>query len=82
LRMLLARLALEAGRAVSVDSHVDGLWGAEPPSEVAGALQALVSRLCKALIAPVCDPPVDSAGVIRRGAVRRWADDRPVTVRL
>ncbi|MEV6861380.1 BTAD domain-containing putative transcriptional regulator [Streptosporangium subroseum] len=49
LRMLLARLALEAGRAVSVDSLVDGLWGTEPPSEAASALQALVSRLRKAL---------------------------------
>lgn len=27
LRMLLARLALEAGRPVSVDALVDGLWG-------------------------------------------------------
>ncbi|MFI9580615.1 BTAD domain-containing putative transcriptional regulator [Streptomyces sp. NPDC052236] len=49
LRMLLARLALEAGRPVSVDSLIDGLWGAEPPSEAANALQALVSRLRKAL---------------------------------
>ncbi|MEV6274323.1 BTAD domain-containing putative transcriptional regulator [Nocardia sp. NPDC051832] len=48
-RMLLARLALEAGRPVSVDALVDGLWGEEPPAEAAGALQALVSRLRKAL---------------------------------
>ncbi|MEV0034162.1 BTAD domain-containing putative transcriptional regulator [Nocardia sp. NPDC050793] len=49
LRMLLARLALEAGRPVSVDALVDGLWGEQPPAEAAGALQALVSRLRKAL---------------------------------
>ncbi|MCM2425619.1 BTAD domain-containing putative transcriptional regulator [Streptomyces sp. RKAG337] len=49
LRMLLARLALEEGRTVSVDSLVDGLWGEEPPAEAANALQALVSRLRRAL---------------------------------
>lgn len=49
LRMLLARLALEEGRTVSVDSLVDGLWGEEPPAETANALQALVSRLRRAL---------------------------------
>ncbi|GAA2646882.1 hypothetical protein [Streptomyces vastus] len=35
LRMLLARLALEEGRTVSVDSLVDGLWGEEPPADAA-----------------------------------------------
>ncbi|MEV0298135.1 BTAD domain-containing putative transcriptional regulator [Nocardia sp. NPDC050710] len=49
LRMLLARLAVEGGRPVSVDGLIDGLWGEEPPAEAAGALQALVSRLRKAL---------------------------------
>ncbi|MEU7788326.1 BTAD domain-containing putative transcriptional regulator [Amycolatopsis sp. NPDC049159] len=49
LRMLLARLALDAGRAVSADALVDGLWGGEPPSDAANALQSLVSRLRKAL---------------------------------
>ncbi|MFF0531391.1 BTAD domain-containing putative transcriptional regulator [Nocardia amikacinitolerans] len=49
LRMLLARLALEAGRPVSVDTLIDGLWGEHPPAEAAGALQALVSRLRKAI---------------------------------
>ncbi|WP_280471371.1 BTAD domain-containing putative transcriptional regulator [Nocardia cyriacigeorgica] len=52
LRMLLARLALEGGRAVSVDGLIDGLWGAEPPADAAGALQASVSRLRKALPEP------------------------------
>ncbi|MFC9293062.1 BTAD domain-containing putative transcriptional regulator [Streptomyces sp. NPDC057011] len=49
LRMLLARLALEGGRPVAADSLVDGLWGEEPPSDAANALQALVSRLRRAL---------------------------------
>ncbi|WFB08284.1 winged helix-turn-helix domain-containing protein [Streptomyces sp. LX-29] len=49
LRMLLARLALEAGRVVSVDGLVDGVWGEDPPADAANALQALVSRLRKAL---------------------------------
>ncbi|MFJ8661126.1 BTAD domain-containing putative transcriptional regulator [Streptomyces sp. NPDC093795] len=47
--MLLARLALEEGRTVSADSLVDGLWGEEPPADAANALQALVSRLRRAL---------------------------------
>lgn len=49
LRMLLARLALEEGRTVSADALVDGLWGEEPPADAANALQALVSRLRRAL---------------------------------
>lgn len=48
-RMLMARLALEAGRDVPVSALVDGLWGEQPPAEASGALQALVSRLRKAL---------------------------------
>ncbi|MEU8897734.1 BTAD domain-containing putative transcriptional regulator, partial [Nocardia sp. NPDC048505] len=48
-RMLLARLALAAGRPVSVDALVDGLWGEQPPADAPGALQALVSRLRRAL---------------------------------
>ncbi|HEV7977494.1 BTAD domain-containing putative transcriptional regulator [Amycolatopsis sp.] len=49
LRMLLARLALDAGRAVSVEALVSGLWGDEAPADAANALQSLVSRLRKAL---------------------------------
>ncbi|MFC4117704.1 ATP-binding protein [Nonomuraea zeae] len=49
LRMLLARLALEAGRPVSADSLMEDLWGAEAPAGAAAALQGLVSRLRKAL---------------------------------
>jgi predicted ATPase/DNA-binding SARP family transcriptional activator len=49
LRMLLARLALGEGRTVSVDSLVDGLWGERPPADATNALQALASRLRRAL---------------------------------
>jgi predicted ATPase/DNA-binding SARP family transcriptional activator len=49
LRMLLARLALDAGRSVSSDSLVDGLWGDQPPADASNALQSLVSRLRKVL---------------------------------
>jgi predicted ATPase/DNA-binding SARP family transcriptional activator len=49
LRMLLARLALDAGRAVSVEALIDGLWGDQPPADAANALQSLVSRLRRAL---------------------------------
>ncbi|GHF74540.1 putative ATPase/DNA-binding SARP family transcriptional activator [Amycolatopsis bartoniae] len=49
LRMLVARLALDANRPVTVEALVDGLWGAEPPADAANALQSLVSRLRRAL---------------------------------
>ncbi|MFJ8739440.1 BTAD domain-containing putative transcriptional regulator [Embleya sp. NPDC127516] len=49
LRMLLARLALDAGNVVSIDALVDGLWGAEPLADAGNAVQTLVSRLRKVL---------------------------------
>ncbi|UBU14900.1 ATP-binding protein [Nonomuraea gerenzanensis] len=49
LRMLLAALALEAGRPVSAGSLVNGIWGEDPPAEAAGALHGLVSRLRRTL---------------------------------
>ena len=45
LRALLARLALEPGRAVGVDALVADLWGDAPPADQPNALQSLVSRL-------------------------------------
>ncbi|MFC0111272.1 BTAD domain-containing putative transcriptional regulator [Kibdelosporangium aridum] len=52
LRMLLARLALAAGKTVSSDSLIDALWGQTPPTEALNALHALIHRLRKALRAP------------------------------
>jgi predicted ATPase/DNA-binding SARP family transcriptional activator len=49
LRGLLARLALDAGRPVPSSTLVDDLWGGAPPEDAANALQALVSRLRRAI---------------------------------
>ncbi|WP_335645106.1 BTAD domain-containing putative transcriptional regulator [Amycolatopsis albispora] len=47
--MLLARLALAAGRVVTAEALTADLWGGELPADAANALQSLVSRLRKAL---------------------------------
>ncbi|WP_052396935.1 BTAD domain-containing putative transcriptional regulator [Streptomyces sp. NRRL F-5123] len=49
LRTLLALLALGAGRTVSVESLVTGLWPDGGPADPSHALQSLVSRLRRAL---------------------------------
>ncbi len=49
LRGLLARLALDAGRPVGTSVLVDDLWGESPPDDATNALQALVSRLRRAI---------------------------------
>ncbi|MGY5129426.1 AfsR/SARP family transcriptional regulator [Streptomyces nigrescens] len=49
LRALLAALALRPGRALSPELLIGDIWGAEPPADAAGALQALVGRLRRAL---------------------------------
>lgn len=49
LRALLIRLALDAGRTVSVDALSDALWPHNVPADRANALQTLVSRLRRAL---------------------------------
>jgi predicted ATPase len=48
LRALLTRLALDAGRPVSVATLVDAVWGEQPPADEANALQTLISRLRRA----------------------------------
>ncbi len=45
LRILLAALLLRAGQPVSADHLADLLWGDNPPSGAANALQAQVSKL-------------------------------------
>ncbi|WP_326567597.1 BTAD domain-containing putative transcriptional regulator [Amycolatopsis rhabdoformis] len=54
-RALLAQLALEAGKFVSAERLIDGLYGEQPPDGAANALQSQVSRLRSALkaVAPV-----------------------------
>ncbi|MGN9910107.1 BTAD domain-containing putative transcriptional regulator [Phytohabitans sp. LJ34] len=49
LRGLLVALALEPGRVVPKATLVDWIWGEQPPTDAANALQRLVSRLRKAL---------------------------------
>jgi class 3 adenylate cyclase len=48
-RTLLAVLALEPGRVVSVDRLVEALWPGEPPETAGHAIQVYVSQLRKAL---------------------------------
>ncbi|GAA2671759.1 BTAD domain-containing putative transcriptional regulator [Streptomyces lunalinharesii] len=49
LQALVARLALAGGRAVARETLVDAIWAADPPTDPAHALQALVSRLRRTL---------------------------------
>ncbi len=49
LRTLLSRFALDPGRTVTHRQLIDAVWGDEPPDGAANALQALVSRLRRAL---------------------------------
>jgi predicted ATPase/DNA-binding SARP family transcriptional activator len=48
-RAALALLVLDAGRIVTVQRMIDGLYGEDPPAGVANALQSQVSRLRRAL---------------------------------
>ncbi|QTE01144.1 BTAD domain-containing putative transcriptional regulator [Streptomyces cyanogenus] len=48
-RALLTLLLLDAGRPVSVERLLDGLYGAEPPAGALGALQSQISRLRRRL---------------------------------
>ena len=49
LRALLALLALRPGQVAGVGYLIDELWESHPPDGAANALQALVSRLRRAL---------------------------------
>ncbi|MET8461475.1 winged helix-turn-helix domain-containing protein [Micromonospora zamorensis] len=57
LRALLALLLLDAGRVVSAERLIDGLYGEHPPRGAANALQSQVSRLRQAL--PAEHDPVE-----------------------
>ncbi|MBG0828906.1 AAA family ATPase [Planomonospora sp. ID67723] len=48
-RAVLAMLALEPGRVVSLDRLIDELWAGEAPSGATGTLQAYISHLRRAL---------------------------------
>lgn len=49
LRVLLATLALSAGRTISIDALAECVWGEELPARVAGSLSTYVVRLRKIL---------------------------------
>jgi predicted ATPase/DNA-binding SARP family transcriptional activator len=49
LRVLIARLALAGGRPVSTSVLAEAVWGDDPPTDLANALQTLVSRARRAL---------------------------------
>ncbi|MEU4739035.1 BTAD domain-containing putative transcriptional regulator [Actinosynnema sp. NPDC023658] len=55
LRALLTALALEPGRVVPKATLVDWIWGEDPPSDAANALQRLASRLRRVLPDGVVD---------------------------
>ncbi|MGW3774198.1 BTAD domain-containing putative transcriptional regulator [Actinomadura verrucosospora] len=67
-RALLAMLLLDAGRLVPVERLIDGLYGEEPPSGAANALQSQVSRLRRGLGDPAL---VEGTPAGYRIAVRR-----------
>src|SRR4051794_17045543 len=48
-RAVLAMLALRAGRTVSVDALIEGLWGEEPPASAPKMVQLYISHLRTAL---------------------------------
>jgi DNA-binding SARP family transcriptional activator/pimeloyl-ACP methyl ester carboxylesterase len=55
---MLARLLLDAGRAVAVDDLIDALWGEEPPDSAVKMIHVYVSQLRKTLPAGVlCTRP-------------------------
>jgi DNA-binding SARP family transcriptional activator len=60
-RALLTLLVLDAGRTVSVERLIDGLYGAEPPVGAANALQSQISRLRRRL-APHTEIEATAAG--------------------
>jgi DNA-binding SARP family transcriptional activator len=49
LRALLAALAIRPGQVVSADRLIEELWGADTPTKATNSLQALVSKLRRAL---------------------------------
>lgn len=48
-RLLLLRLAVDAGRVVSTATLIDDLWPGSPPADPPGALQTLIARLRRTL---------------------------------
>ncbi|ADD45990.1 transcriptional regulator, winged helix family [Stackebrandtia nassauensis DSM 44728] len=92
LRGLLIALALNPGRVVQKGTLVDWIWGEQPPSDAANALQRLVSRLRKVLPPGSVegqtdgyrlnlDPEAVDAVRFERLVSRSRDDDNPLRVR-
>jgi len=79
-KALVARLAMEPGRVVAADVLVDALWDGSPPAGAANALQAVVSRVRRAVPAlPLLARPPGYLLDLPRDAVDATAfeDDPP-----
>ncbi|GAB3951674.1 BTAD domain-containing putative transcriptional regulator [Micromonospora vulcania] len=79
LRALLALLLLDAGRIISAERLIDGLYGERPPRGAANALQSQVSRLRQVLPAehsPVEFHPAGYRLAVDPGAVDAYRFER------
>ena len=56
-RALLAMLAARAGRVVTTNELIDGIWGEEPPNEVLNSIHTYVSHL-----RTIIDQPIERRG--------------------
>nr|WP_237536282.1 BTAD domain-containing putative transcriptional regulator [Streptomyces sp. SID3343] len=63
------RLALDPGRPVSSERLIEAVWGEDPPSGAANALQSLISRLRRQLPADLESGPAGYVLAIRRADV-------------
>ncbi|MFF2553610.1 BTAD domain-containing putative transcriptional regulator [Nocardia sp. NPDC058058] len=70
-RALLTLLALDAGKLVSRERLIDGLYGEDPPGDAAHALQSQVSRLRRALRA--ADGPARTGAAADAGSAATGA---------
>ncbi|MGF1660865.1 MAG: BTAD domain-containing putative transcriptional regulator [Kineosporiaceae bacterium] len=71
-RIVLAMLALRAGRVVSVESLVDAVWGEDPPATARGQIQGCISALRKLLTdSPDTAVLTDAAGYVLHIAPER-----------
>lgn len=65
-RAVLAMLLLDAGRVVSIERLVDGLWGDDPPAKALASLQSYVSNL-RRLLEPDRPPRAPARLLVSRG---------------